>query len=118
MSYPPLNTTPTAFHRFPDLPAEIQLKICALVVPEPRSIAYSTRSWDDRISAKGIAFATIYKRTFTVPGILSACIDSRIDALRRYQPAFAVEPGRPTYVDFGRDVFESGDFQALQQAFS
>jgi hypothetical protein len=109
---------PAWFPRFLELPGELQLQIwreaCSDI--EPRVIKYSTNymSWSQWHVLPHI---NIHKLTYTNPGILGACYDSRIEALKHYKPAFNIELGRSIYVDFTRDTFEFGSFACLQ-AFS
>jgi len=106
---------PISFPQFAKLPGELQLKIWKFAIPEPRVITYSSRPFTEIYPPN--THKSIYKLTYTNPGILGACYDSRTEALKRYQPAFTIELGHPIYIDFTRDIFEFGDFAALQ-AFS
>lgn len=85
--------------------------IWEFTVPEPRVIRYSSRSYreyDKRYNT------SIYRLEQTLPGILHACYDSRKEALKHYKVAFTVELCKPIYFDFGRDILEFGDFEALE----
>jgi hypothetical protein len=105
----------TTFPQFANLPGELQLKIWRFAIPEPRVITYSSRPSVEFYHPN--IDKSIYKLTYTNPGILGACYDSRTEALKRYQPAFNIELCHPVYIDFKRDIFEFGDFPALE-AFS
>ncbi|CAG8955034.1 hypothetical protein HYFRA_00007048 [Hymenoscyphus fraxineus] len=68
------------FHLFPKLPAEIRLQIWSLAPP------------DDRVVEVGYSFNTqrwyVYRRSYTVCGLLRANKESRAEYLRTYLPLF------------------------------
>jgi hypothetical protein len=102
------------FPKFPLLPAELRLTIWEFAIPEPRVIRYTSRTYREY---NRWYHASIYRLEHTIPGILHACYDSRIEALKRYKVALLVDLSRPVYFDFERDTLEFGDFEALE-AFS
>jgi hypothetical protein len=107
------------FPKFLQLPAELQLLIWDFAIPatDARVITYSQNHNYIRYDWRSTRSTCLHKATYTNPGILGACYDSRLKALKRYTPSFAIEIGHPIYVDFSRDTFEFGDFASLE-AFS
>ncbi|OLN92192.1 hypothetical protein CCHL11_01600 [Colletotrichum chlorophyti] len=95
----PATPPPRHFHRFPDLPPEIRLKIWSHIIA-PRVVTACCFERDDRLPARRAAFA---KRSAspvcapsspsavfnpTCPAILLACRESRALGLKHYELTF------------------------------
>jgi hypothetical protein len=104
----------TSFTVFPDLPAELRIKIWRFSFPGPRLVSLRLHDEDDPLKSSCRSSAEI-------PVALSVCYESRVEAQKQYKLSFAriagvdevLEP--QIYFDFDRDTLFIPEFNPAAQ---
>ncbi|KAI0525437.1 hypothetical protein F5B22DRAFT_341316 [Xylaria bambusicola] len=105
------------FAQFPDLPAELRIKIWQFAIPETRAVVikspYSRRTSPtslDKVLPQGLDASETWYSTTTVPALLHVNAEARHEALKHYSLSLGVGKAEPrVYVDFNRDTLFFGD---------
>lgn len=110
------------FHRFDDLPKELQLNVWAEAISGigPRLIECRPRNFkrDEGTTRNDETNFTQCIAIAPIPSILQVCKTSRAEALKQYPLMFHKELQQPAYFDKSRDVLMFAHLQAATVFFN
>jgi hypothetical protein len=97
----------TDFQLFPELPAELRIKIWRIALSTPREVEIKCEKLPRSHEERNAAW---FASTTPIPVLLHVCQESRFEALSTYTKAFRTcDSPRYTYVSFERDTIKLFD---------